>query len=81
MDYLEGQIEIEKAQVLYWNAMIVSGAYKYRALFHGTGETAKKFTGKELLEDATRNMKNHVRRLQSLIDTIPIGLEGEGPAG
>lgn len=73
---LEVQIQASQAFVVYWNAMISSGAYKTRKTKIGQeftkegGITFRPMTETELLENTLGILHNHVDRVQSLTDAL-----------
>ncbi len=73
MNYLEGQIEVTKAHVAYWQTLILSGAYKTRAIYRRENGKDILLTEAELLKDATDCMNRHVQRLYELAENLPSG--------
>lgn len=73
---LETQIQAAQAFVVYWNAMISSGAYKYRKTEIGCGSSCdgrilfRPMTETELLESTLGILHNHVDRVQKLTEVL-----------
>ena len=74
MTYLEGQIEVRKAWILYWQTVILSGSYKNRKLFHGT--SGPEFTEEEKVEESLKTMLRHVHQLSELVEELNGGQDG-----
>lgn len=73
---LQAQIKAAQARITYWNALISTGAYKYRKVEVGKGTDEegrlifRALTKKELLADTLNILNNHVDNLQRLVDLV-----------
>ncbi len=72
MTYLEGQIEVTKGYIAYWQAVIVSGGYRLRKIYHRLEEGGPEvpLTDDQLLADAQGTLMRHVQRLGELVELI-----------
>ena len=71
MKYAEGQIHYLNALILKKHAVIVSGAYKNREVYHGLGtQSDKKWTEEELLQDELRAMDQQIEWLSKTIECL-----------
>lgn len=71
---LEARIIERMAWVLKWHAMVVSGGYKRRQLFHSDSailEDATPFTNEEKLDDALNIIDNHIHLMNEMIERLP----------
>lgn len=70
---LQMDFEISKTWALYWQAQILTGAYKDCKKERGdsTSPTGwRQLTEQELLKDALGTMENHIRMMSELSDTF-----------
>jgi len=72
MTYLEGQFEIEKAYVAYFQARIQSGAYKARVghAWRGLSTEQTPLTLDEILDDELETMHRHIDRMNELLEAM-----------
>ena len=72
MNFAEGQIHWLNALILKKHAVIVSGAYKSREVYHGTEVSEdKRLTEEELLQDEFRAMDQQIKWLEESINELP----------
>ena len=72
MDFRTGQIHHLNALILKKHAVIVSGAYKNREVYHGTEmKEESKLTEDELLQDELRAMDQQIKWLDETIQELP----------
>lgn len=68
MRYIEGQIALTQAHILRCHAEIVSGAYKQRQQFHGTGNVP--LSDEEKLADRMQVIGSHIHHLSELVERL-----------
>jgi len=71
MKYVEGQIHYLNALILKKHAVIVSGAYKNRKVYHGTEVNPdKKLTDEELLQSELSAMQQQIQWLSETVECL-----------
>ena len=68
--FLRDQFELSKKHIDYWNAMVISGAYKNRLIYKREGGAECLLTEEENLTDAMAIMRTHIQRLAELADQL-----------
>jgi len=80
MKYVEGQIHYLNALILKKHAVIVSGAYKNREVYHGTEVNPdKKHTDEELLQRELSGMEQQIKWLSDTIECLAPSFDENGP--
>ncbi len=76
MKFIDSQIAVLQARVMYWHAMVTSGAYRSIKTQRGCGRgddgaiIFRDLTDEEKLDHCMGVLKNHLDRLQEFSDYI-----------
>jgi len=71
MTFQEGQIHWLNALILKKHATIVSGAYKFKTVWHGSGkDEGNKYTEEELLQDELEAMGRQIDWLNEAVEGL-----------
>lgn len=70
IEIIKLQIVQTQAQITLWQTKILSGAYKFRQLSHGTYTNNVPFTDEEKLKDSIRILEVQVDRLYTLTEAL-----------